>query len=297
MTTRLPAPPEHPRSVVFLGSPAAAVPALTALVKAGFEVPLVISMPDRRRSRRSAPSPTPVKQAALEFGIPVSEETSDALTVKADCGVVVAYGRLIDTIVLSQLPMINIHFSLLPRWRGAAPVERALLAGDEKTGVCIMGVEAELDAGPLYRRRAIDIKPTATAADLRDELAELGAIELVAALQGGLRDPVPQQGEVRVAKKIRRTDLQLNWTRSAEELGRVVRLGGAWTTNDSTVLKVYDARPVDGTAEPGKLFRDHVGRGEGLLQLLVVQVEGKSRMSANEWINGARLEPDARLGT
>ncbi|MEC9270396.1 MAG: hypothetical protein VYC75_07375, partial [Actinomycetota bacterium] len=110
-------------------------------------------------------------------------------------------------------------------------------------------------------------------------------------------DPVPQQGEVRVAKKIHRTDLQLNWTRSAEELGRVVRLGGAWTTNDSTVLKVYDARPVDGTAEPGKLLRDHVGTGEGLLQLLVVQVEGKSRMSANEWINGARLEPDARLGT
>jgi methionyl-tRNA formyltransferase len=132
VTERLPPPPEHPRSVVYFGSPADAVPALVALVEAGFEVPLVITMPDRRRGRRAAPSPTPVKEAALELGIAVSDQISDALTVDADCGVVVAYGELIDTKVLSLLPMINVHFSLLPRWRGAAPVERALLAGDKK---------------------------------------------------------------------------------------------------------------------------------------------------------------------
>jgi methionyl-tRNA formyltransferase len=132
-------------------------------------------MPDRRRSRRAAPSPTPVKEAALELGIAVSDQISDALTVDADCGVVVAYGKLIDTKVLSLLPMINVHFSLLPRWRGAAPVERALLAGDKKTGVCVMGLEPELDTGPVYRQREMNIKPTVTATELRDELASLGA--------------------------------------------------------------------------------------------------------------------------
>ncbi|MBK01405.1 MAG: methionyl-tRNA formyltransferase [Acidimicrobiaceae bacterium] len=294
---RLPAPPEHPRSVVYFGSPAAAVPALIALVDAGFEIPLVISMPDRRRSRRAEPSPTPVKEAALKLGIAVSEEVSDALTVTADCGVVVAYGRLIDTNVLHRLPMINVHFSLLPRWRGAAPVERALLEGDKKTGVCIMGIEPELDAGPVYRWRETDIKPTVTATELREELAILGARELVTALREGLRDPVPQEGEVSVAKKIHRADLQLDWARSAIELDRVVRVGGAWTTTNSAVLKVHEARPVEGTAIPGELDRDLVGTGEGLLRLLVVQPEGKSRLNATAWINGARLGPDAQLGT
>ena len=297
MTEGLPPPPEHPRSVVYFGSPLAAVPALVALVEAGFEVPLVITMPDRRRNRRAAPSPTPVKEAALKLGIAVSDQISDALTVNADCGVVVAYGKLIDTKVLSLLPMINVHFSLLPRWRGAAPVERALLAGDKKTGVCVMGLEPELDTGPVYRQREMNIKPTVTATELRDELASLGARELVAALRDGLRDPVAQEGEVSVAKKIHRADLKLDWTRAAIELDRVVRVGGAWTTADSTVLKVHETCPVEGTAIPGKLNRDLVGTGDGLLRLLVVQPEGKSRLDVTAWINGARLGPDTQLGT
>jgi len=297
VTTRLPAPPERPRSVVFFGSPTAAVPALTALVRAGFDVPLVVSMPDRRRSRRAKPSPTPVKEAARALGIEVSEEPADALTVEADCGVVVAYGRLFTTELLSRFPMINVHFSLLPRWRGAAPVERALLEGDEKTGVCIMGVDAELDTGPLYRQHEINIGPTVTATELLNQLAALGATELIAALENGLRDPVPQMGEVSVAKKIYREDLQLDWARPAKDLDRVIRVGGAWTTMDSTVLKVHEACPVEGTALPGSLSQDLVGTGRGLLRLLVVQPEGKSRLSASAWINGARLGPDAYLGT
>ena len=157
MSIALPTPPEHPRSLVYFGSPDAAVPPLLKLVEAGFEIPLVVSMPDRRRTRRAAPSPTPVKKAALDLGIPVTDQISDALSVEADCGVVVAYGQIIGVEFLMKLPMVNVHFSLLPRWRGAAPVERAILAGDQSTGICIMGLEPELDAGPVYRKREIPI--------------------------------------------------------------------------------------------------------------------------------------------
>ncbi len=254
-------------------------------------------MPDRRRGRRAAPTATPVKEAATQLGIPVSEEVADALSVDADCGVVVAYGRLIDRTVLSQLPMINLHFSLLPRWRGAAPVERAILAGDRATGVCVMGLEPELDTGPVYRRRETEIGEQTTAQELSEQLAKLGAEELVFAIQEGLTDPVPQIGTVTTANKIRRADLSLDWKLSAVELDRVVRVGGAWTTNESSLLKIHQTRVVSGEGEPGVLDHDLVGTSKDLLQLLVVQPEGKSRMEADAWINGAHLGTKARLGT
>jgi len=282
---------------VYFGSPETAVPALRALVDAGFEIPLVISMPDRRRSRRAAPTATPVKEVATQLGIPVSEEVADALSVDADCGVVVAYGRLIDRTVLAQLPMINLHFSLLPRWRGAAPVERAILAGDRATGVCVMGLEPELDTGPVYRRRETEIGEQTTAQELSEQLAKLGAEELVSAIQEGLTDPVPQIGTVTTANKIHRADLSLDWKLSAVELDRVVRVGGAWTTNESSLLKIHQTRVVSGKGEPGVLDHDLVGTSKDLLQLLIVQPEGKSRMEAGAWINGAHLGTKARLGT
>ncbi len=297
MTDGLPLPPEHPRSLVYFGSPDAAVPPLQALVEAGFEIPLVVSMPDRRRGRRTAPVPTAVKQAAMELGIPVSEEVKDSLSVRADCGVVVAYGRLIERSVLAQLPMINLHFSLLPRWRGAAPVERAILAGDTETGVCIMALEPELDTGPIYRSREIKVSDDVTAQDLMEQLAKLGAEELVAAIKEGLDQPLPQTGTATVAAKIHRSDLELDWKLSAVELDRIVRVGGAWTTNNSSLLKIHKTRVVDGSGEPGVLVHDLVGTGKGLLQLLIVQAEGKPRMEAQSWINGARLVAKSRLGT
>ncbi len=297
MTDSLPRPPEHPRSLVYFGSPQVAVPALLALVDAGFEIPLVISMPDRRRSRRAAPTATPVKEVATELGIPVSEEVGDALSVEVDCGVVVAYGQIIDRTVLARLPMINLHFSLLPRWRGAAPVERAILAGDTATGVCVMGLEPELDTGPVYRRREKKIEGQITAQQLSEELANLGASELVAAIQEGLKDPVPQTGVATTAHKIHKSDLRLDWELSAVELDRIVRVGGAWTTSDSSLLKVHQTRVVNGEGNPGVLDHDLVGTSKGLLQLLVVQPEGKSRMNAEAWINGARLAAKAQLGT
>ena len=297
MSIALPTPPEHPRSLVYFGSPDAAVPPLLKLVEAGFEIPLVVSMPDRRRTLRAAPSPTPVKKAALDLGIPVTDQISDALSVKADCGVVVAYGQIIGVEFLMKLPMVNVHFSLLPRWRGAAPVERAILAGDQSTGICIMGLEPELDAGPVYRKREIPIDEQITASELTEELAALGAEELVAALQHGLSNAQPQEGKVTIAKKLFRSDLELDWALSASELSRVIRVGGAWTTINSSSLKVHQANVIEGESEAGRLIKDVVGTGKDSLQLLVVQPEGKSRLDAVDWINGARLGDEVYLGT
>ncbi len=142
----------RPHRLVFLGTPEAAVTPLQALVEAGFEVALVVSRADRRRGRGGGLVPSPVKQAALDLGLPVTERVEDVLAegIDADLGVVVAFGRLIRPHVLDRLPMVNVHFSLLPRWRGAAPVERAILAGDTETGVCVMQLEEGLDTGPIH---------------------------------------------------------------------------------------------------------------------------------------------------
>src|SRR5699024_6785633 len=142
--TPLATAPRHPHRLVYLGTPAMAVEPLRALDAAGFEIVRVITGPDRRRGRGGATSPSPVKAAAIDLGIDVTHDPADAVTVGADLGVVVAYGRIISRDLLVQLPMVNLHFSLLPRWRGAAPVERAILAGDDRSGVCVMAVEEGL---------------------------------------------------------------------------------------------------------------------------------------------------------
>jgi methionyl-tRNA formyltransferase len=187
--------PAHPRRIVFLGTPETAVPPLRALVEAGFEVPLVVSRADTRRGRGSGTQPSPVKAAAEELGIPVTDAVDDVLDVGADLGVVVAYGRIIKPHVLARLPMINLHFSLLPRWRGAAPVERAILAGDERTGVDLMVVEEGLDTGGVYDRAELGIGPDETADELRARLVAAGVPLLVGNLQRGLGAPTPQTGE------------------------------------------------------------------------------------------------------
>jgi len=168
------------------------VPPLRGLVEGGFDVPLVVSGADRRRGRGSATSPSPVKAAALELGLPVTERVDDVLGVAADLGVVVAYGRLIRPHVLAEVPMVNLHFSLLPRWRGAAPVERALLAGDDETGVCLMQLEEGLDTGPVYgcERTAIGLEETLD--ELRGRLVQVGTDLLLRSLREGLGEPTPQ---------------------------------------------------------------------------------------------------------
>ena len=243
--------PARPRRLVFLGTPEMAVPPLQALVEAGFDVALVVTRPDKRRGRGSETTPSPVKAAAQELGLPVTHRIDDALGAGADLGVVVAYGALVKPPVLAELAMVNLHFSLLPRWRGAAPVERAVLAGDAETGVCVMQLEEGLDTGPVFACRAVAIGAEETAAELRRELVEVGTRLLVATLAGGLYNPQPQQGEPTYAAKLDADDLRLDWTRPAIELARVVRVGGAWTTFRGRRLKVLTATPAPGPVPGG----------------------------------------------
>ncbi len=278
--------------LAYLGTPALATVPLRALVEGGHEVVLVVSATDKRRGRGSTLSPSPVKAAALELGLPVTDRIDDLLDLDQlpALGVVVAYGRLIRPHVLAAVPMVNLHFSLLPRWRGAAPVERALLAGDTTTGVCLMAVEEGLDTGGVYRRAEIPVGD-ATLEELRGELVRLGTDLLLGALAEGLGDPVPQAGEVTYAHKIGPAELQLDWNRPAGELVRLIRLGGAWTAHRGKRLKVWGARAEE---TPNSV---PIPAGDGIVWITEVQPEGRARMPATAWANGARLADGDRLGS
>ena len=305
----LPEPPPHPRRIVYLGSPELSVAPLEALLAAGYEVPLVVSRPDKRRGRRGRPEPSPVKAAALGRGLAVSDRTADAVDAGADLGVVVAFGQLIRLPVLEALPLVNLHFSLLPRWRGAAPVERAVLAGDERTGVCLMALEEELDTGGVYRRAETAIDPDESVDELRTRLVELGIGLLLDALATGFGPAAPQLGEPTYAAKLAPAELALDWARPAAELSRIVRVGRAWTTVDGRRLLVWRAAPVPaadapgadpgaGAASgPGSVSGTLVRTGEGWLRLDEVQPEGRARMTATTWLRGVRPAGELRLGT
>ncbi len=288
--------PAHARRLVFLGTPALAVPPLEALVQYGFTVTHVVTRPDKRRGRGSALSPSPVKQAASALGLPVSHRVEDVLAADAELGVVVAFGQLVKRPVLEQLALVNLHFSLLPRWRGAAPVERALLAGDTETGACLMQLEEGLDTGPVFACRRVPIAARATAAGLRSELCRVGTALLIDTLTDGLPDPVPQEGEATYAAKLDPAELELDWRRPALVLDRVVRVGGAWTTFRGHRLKVLAAEPALGGHDPGCLDGTRVATGQGVLVLRAVQPEGKTPMDAAAWVRGARPQPGERLG-
>jgi methionyl-tRNA formyltransferase len=266
------------------------------LVQHGFDVALVVTRADKRRGRGSALSPSPVKAAAEALGLAVSHEVDDVLASGADLGVVVAFGQLIKAHVLEAVPMVNLHFSLLPRWRGAAPVERALLAGDDETGVCLMQVEEALDAGPIFGCERVAITARTTAEGLRADLTRRGTDLLVRHLTEGLADPVVQAGEATYATKLDRAELAIDWARPADELDRLVRIGGAHTTFRGRALKVLAAEPAEGDLPPGALDGDRVGTGRGALVLHTVQPEGKAPLPAADWRNGARLQPGERLG-
>jgi len=269
------------RRLVYLGTPAAAVPPLRALLAAGHDVALVVSQPDRRRGRGSALAASPVKAAALDADLAVTDRVDDVLTAGAELGVVVAFGRLVKPHVLSAVPMVNLHFSLLPRWRGAAPVERAILAGDTETGVCLMTLEAGLDTGPVHRCERLAIGEDESAGELRDRLVAAGTGLLVEELAAGLTPPRPQVGEATYAAKLGTDDLRLDWARPADELERVVRTGGAWTVLDGRRLKVHRAcaHRITGTGVP-------VPTATTPLELLEVQPEGRPRMPAAAWARG-----------
>ena len=289
-------PPARPKRLAYLGTPEVAVEPLKALVRAGFEIPIVISGSDKRRGRGGELSPSPVKAAALELGLSVSDQLEDVLNAGVDLAVVVAYGRIIPAAILEVVPMINIHFSLLPKWRGAAPVERALLAGDAETGVCLMDIGIELDTGDVYTRTVTSIAADHTLATLRARLISLGSELLVETLSTDLPVPVPQSGEISYAKKISVAELEIDWTMPASTIERFVRLGGAWTTFRGTRLKVHEVALRAAVGAPGTIDGLVVGCGEGALELVVVQPEGKARQDAAAWRNGARPSSDDRLG-
>ena len=285
-------PPVGPiRRVAYLGTPDLAVPPLRALVDAGIEVALVVSQPDRRRGRGSGLGPSPVKAAALELGLPVTDDVEDVARADVPLGVVVAFGRIIKVPVLEAVPMVNLHFSLLPRWRGAAPVERAILAGDDVTGVDLMAVEEGLDTGGIYRRVQVPIGPDETLGALRDRLVAEGTRLLVDALASGLGEPAPQVGEPTYAEKLRAEDRQLDWSAPAIDVHRRVRLGDAWTTHLGKRLKVWRTHVPPTGDDP------LVMAGDAPVELVEVQPEGKARMPARAWANGARWRTDDGLGT
>ncbi len=278
---------------MYLGTPEMAVPPLQALVVAGFDVALVVTGDDKRRGRGSQLTPSAVKAAAVELGVPVTHTVDDVLGVGADVGVVVAFGQLIKPHVLDALPMVNLHFSLLPRWRGAAPVERALLAGDSETGVCLMQLEAGLDTGPVYRRAVVPIGASTTANELRRKLVEAGTRLLIEELRAGLGVPQPQTGEPTHAAKIRAEELEIDWTRSPTEVDRLVRVGGAWTTLHGKRLKIVAAELIDSAVPVSdRLVGDRIAG----LRLVTVQPEGKAPMSFDAFARGARLREEERLG-
>jgi methionyl-tRNA formyltransferase len=263
-----------------------------------------VSRRDSRRSRRGDPEPSPVKLAALELGLEVTDDLDQVTGAGAELGVVVAYGRIIPERILDLLPMVNVHFSLLPRWRGAAPVERAILAGDATTGVCVMRLEAGLDTGPVLARAEIEIETDETATDLRTRLAVVGADLLVDVLSVGvenLGEGEPQEGEITYAAKIEVAELELHLDAPAVELSRVVRIGRAWTTFRGSRLIISRARPYDAHASvegpPGTLSGTSVATGDGVLELIEVQPEGRKRVPAGEWLRGIRRKPGERLGS
>ena len=289
------------RPLVFLGTPEAAATVLEALLREGFSVVHVITRPDARRGRGSTMSPSPVKRVALEHGIDV---THDLMWLEKNAGlgllgIVVAYGRIIPTHILNRVQMLNIHFSLLPRWRGAAPVERAIMAGDAITGVDIMEVEPSLDTGAVYAERQLKITDQHTTSSLTDDLAELGAELLVDTLRHGLGVPVVQSGDATYAAKITAEDLRVDWTRPSIDIVRQTRAVRAFTVVDELRIRVLEVALVgesetDAGLIPGQISPTGlVGTGDGCLRLLRIQPEGRSAMDATAWLRGRA--PHARL--
>jgi methionyl-tRNA formyltransferase len=295
--------------VIFAGTPEAAVPSLDALAASAHEVVQVVTRPPAPLGRKRVLTPSPVDARAEELGIPVlrasrlgAPETAALTALDADLAVVVAYGALVAEPLLSapRLGWINLHFSLLPRWRGAAPVQRAIIAGDTTTGVDVFRLEAGLDTGPVLASEPVAIGALETAGNLLARLAGIGATVLVGVvdhLADGSAVAVPQEGEPTLAPKLVLADGRVDWSEAADRVLARVRgctpEPGAWTTVGERRLKVLEAAPARdaATLPPGAVALDGgrvvVGCAEGALELVRVQPEGRGPMPADAWLRGA----------
>lgn len=299
--------------IIFMGTPDFSVSVLDALVQAGHEVAAVYSQPPRPAGRGKKDRPSPVQARAEALGLevrhPVSLKTAEAqadfAALEADIAVVVAYGLLLPQAILDapELGCLNIHASLLPRWRGAAPIHRAIMAGDAETGVCIMQMEAGLDTGPVLLRRKLGIGAEETTALLHDRLSRLGASAIVEALDQ-LPDltPVPQpEAGVTYAAKIDKAEARIDWTQPAVEVDRLIRglspFPGAWFELDGVRVKVLGARLAQGQGAVGDVLDAglSVACGTGAVQLTRLQRAGKAAQDVEVFQSGAQIAPGTRL--
>jgi methionyl-tRNA formyltransferase len=307
--------------VVFFGTPAFAVPTLEALLRSSHRVAAVVTQPDRPSGRGQKTTDSPVKARAIAAGLPVLQParlkdpaTLEALqATAADIGVVAAYGRLVPPSLLEwpRLGLINVHASLLPRHRGAAPVHRAILAGDAETGVTIMRLVEALDAGPMLAARRLTIGADETSTDVETSLAALGATLLVDTLDrmttGAIAEEPQDDALATYAPRLTKADSPVNWMRAATEVHNQIRglhpwpLAESWLRGDRLILRRSAVSPVsDDTAQPGTIVSAHgddliVSTADGLVRLLELQREGKRPMSVRDFLSGHAVVPGERL--
>jgi len=299
--------------VVFMGTPDFSVPVLQALVDAGHDVVCAYSQPPRPAGRGKKERPSPVHAKAQALGVevrcPVSlkspEAQQDFAALNADIAVVVAYGLILPQAILDAPARgcLNIHASLLPRWRGAAPIHRAIMAGDSDTGVCIMQMEAGLDTGPVLLRHETPIGAGETTGTLHDRLSAMGATAIVEALAGldGLSAHVQPDAGVTYAAKIDKAEAHIDWTQPAAHVDQLIRglspFPGAWSEHDGARIKFLGSRVEPGTGTPGTTLDDHllIACGAGAVRITRLQKAGKGAQDADEFQRGTAIKAGAQF--
>ncbi len=298
--------PSQSKGIIFFGTPEFAVPTLRALIKAQEEILLVVTQPDKPKGRGKKVQPTPIKKLALEYGLPVIQpekirDESFINTIKklnAEFGVVVAYGKILPKEVFNapQYGCINLHASLLPKYRGAAPIQWALIKGEKLTGVTIMQIDEGLDTGPIYLQKEVSIDNDDNAETLSKRLSEIGAdltVEAIKKIRQGLK-PVAQQGEPVYAPPLKKEDGRIKWEASARDIFNLIRGTYPWPCAycffKNERIKIIKAEALQGKALPGLIVKAKndliVGTSDGLLKILILQPEGKRIMTSQEFIAG-----------